>query len=276
MIVVSTNQKGGVAKTSTCLEFAYNLASKGYRVLLGDTDPQANLSKAVNGEGISYDHGTMADLLKSQEPIFDPNGEHYQGPIYQVNMGIDIIPSPPRQMLASVEVELSSVTGREFRLKDSLEVLLSRQQYDFVIIDTPPSLNVLTINALTAADKVLVPCIPEDFSVEGILQLNQTVRAVKRFCNPALEYDGILLTRVFEHTNAHKAYGSEAAKYSEGLNIYMYKTMIPSTIKVPESQGKRKPLAVAAADGTATEMYAAFTNEFLDNNNYPRKKGDID
>lgn len=268
MIVTCTNQKGGVAKTSTCLELAYNLKARGYSVLLIDVDPQANLSKVANGKGIPYDRGTMQEVLKYSESIFDKDADHYQGPVYQVNMGIDLIPSPPNQMLANIQTELNAVTGREFRLREALSVLFSRQNYDFVIIDTPPSLGVLTVNALSASDRVLIPSVPEDFSIDGLLQLNQTFQAVKKFCNPNVEYDGILLTRVLQRTNVHRAYVAETAKCSDELKIKVYRTYIPGTITVPESQGMRMPLMESAAHGTATEKYKEFCTEFLLANGY--------
>lgn len=273
-IVTVANQKGGVAKTTTCLELAYGLKRRGYHVAVCDMEPQANLTKAINRDGVKFDRGYVSDLLKSDTPVFAPNADAYQGPVYRVNEGINIIPSPPRKYLASVENEMLSMFSRESRLKDPLNILAERNHYDFIIIDTPPALGTLTFNALTAARRIIVPCQPEDFAVEGIMQLNETVRALKSKCNPELEYSGVLLTRVQDRANIHKAYSNQAKEISSALNIRLFEAVIPQAPAIPESQSRKislndnvglvAPSKRSKSNKQAALMYDKFVEEFLE------------
>lgn len=268
-VIVVINQKGGVAKTTTSLELAYNLKKLGYEVLAVDVDPSANLSNAFNGKGIPFKKQvgdkkvlcTVADLLLNPE-LIDTSADRYQGPVYQVNCGIDLVPAPPDELLAGIEPELNQQFARESNLRDGIERILERTHYDFVIIDTPPSLGVFSINALTAADELLIPCVAEDFSASGVVQLNITFKAVQKKLNRKLKYNGMLFTRI-QNTNEHKKYIEMLEGAAGMLGIPVYQTQIPATIKVPASQRKSMPLSEFNPKASAAMAYEQFTNEFL-------------
>lgn len=274
--VVSTviNQKGGVAKTTTCAEVACNLKKRGYSVLLVDMDPSANLSVAMlppdmlqqlNAQRNPYPDGTVYEAIKRPAAVIDPNGDRYQGPIYQVYGGVDIIPAPPNKMLANAEGELMGMpAGREHMLEEVLRRLISRQHYDFVFIDTPPSLGVLSINALTASDLALVPCVAEPYSVQGVMDLNDTLSVVKKYSNPALNYAGVLMTRIKARTNVHAENCAVMKACCDALGIKMFETRIHESVDVPGAQGKNMPLSDYKARAAVTQQYDQFVTEFLE------------
>lgn len=274
IVTTVINQKGGVAKTTTCAELAYNLKTRGYEVALVDMDPSANLSVAMltpemleqlNEKQNPYPDGTAYEALKQPHTAFEPAGARFQGPVYKVSGGVDMIPAPPNKMLANAEGELLGIpAGREHMLEEVLRALLARQHYDFVFIDTPPSLGVLSINALTASDLVLVPCVAEPYSVQGVMDLNDTVTVVKKYSNPGLKYAGVLMTRIKQRTRVHAENLAIMETCCKALGINMFDVRIHESVDVPGAQGRNQSLAGFKAGSAVTKQYDDFVNEFLE------------
>ena len=247
MILSVANQKGGVAKTTSTLAIASNLKKKGYKALAIDMDPQGNLSESVNANQIEVP--TIYELLK-QEVTADEA-------IQKLDF-FDIIPS--NIMLAGAEQELS-FTGKEYRLKESLENI--KTIYDYIIIDTPPSLGILTINAFTASDEVLIPTTPGIFAVNGIEQLNNTINNVKKYCNKDLKINGILITRFNPRVNINKSIKTLTEHLANHIGAKVYNTYIRNSVIIEESQANKINLFDNYKSATVTEDYNSFVKEFL-------------
>ena len=247
MILSVANQKGGVAKTTSTLAIASNLKKKGYKALAIDMDPQGNLSESVNANQIEVP--TIYELLK-QEVTADEA-------IQKLDF-FDIIPS--NIMLAGAEQELS-FTGKEYRLKESLENI--NALYDYIIIDTPPSLGILTINAFTASDEVLIPTTPGIFAVNGIEQLNNTINNVKKYCNKDLKINGILITRFNPRVNINKSIKTLTEHLANHIGAKVYNTYIRNSVIIEESQANKINLFDNYKSATVTEDYNSFVKEFL-------------
>ena len=188
-IIAVSNQTGGVGKTTTSQALTAGLAAKGYKVMGIDLDPQGNFSVACGSE--NYNVPTIYELMK-REVTAEETIQHMKG-------GYDILPS--NIMLAGAEQELSQ-TGKEHRLKEAIAPIV--EKYDYIIIDTPPSLGVLTVNAFTAASDILIPTTAGIFATTGINQLNETVKSVQRYCNPNVKIIGIIFTRFNPRANISK------------------------------------------------------------------------
>lgn len=248
MIVAVANQKGGVGKTTTAQALAAGLAERGYTVLGIDLDPQGNFSTACGAE--NYNVPTVYEVMKRAADI----GEAIQ----RMKGGYDVVPA--NIMLAGAEQELSQ-TGKEHRLKEAVSAVVGN--YDFVVIDTPPSLGVLTVNAFTCATDILIPTTAGIFATAGISQLNETVGSVQRYCNPGVKIRGILFTRFNPRANISRQIKELTEQLSEYISAPIYQTYIRSGVVVEEAQANKADIFDYAGKSTVAEDYRAFIGEFL-------------
>lgn len=247
-IIAVANQKGGVGKTTTAHALIAGLADKGYKVLGIDLDPQGNLSAACGAE--NYNVATIYELMKC---VAKP-----EETVQHMERGYDMIPS--NIMLAGAEQELSQ-TGKEHRLKEAILPIADR--YDYIIIDTPPSLGVLTVNAFTFATGILIPTNAGIFAATGIKQLNDTIRSVQKYCNPNVRVIGILLTRFSPRVNISRQIRELTEQLGEHISVPVYKTYIRSAIAIEEAQANQTDIFAYAGKATAAEDYRTFIEEFL-------------
>ena len=247
-IVTIVNQKGGVGKTTTCVSLTAALREMGQRVLLCDFDPQAN---ATSGMGVdkSLSLGIYDVLLNGIEP---------EKRIVSTRYG-DVLPSS--KGLAGAGVELVALPDREHLLKKTLEKLSPK--YDYIFIDCPPSLELLTLNGLCAADSALVPVQSEYFALEGLSDLMYTIRAVRRSLNPSLELEGVLLTMYDSRTNLALQVAEEVKRYFPGK---VYATVIPRNVRLSEAPSHGKPISAYDRTSRGSEAYTALAQEFLRKN----------
>lgn len=250
-IVAVTNQKGGVGKTTSCVNLASVLAEKGYKVLILDMDPQGNASGAVGVE-CAKDTLTMYELLLSEctakEAIHHTEFKN-----------LDIIPS--NVDLSGAEVDLVYVENREHVLKEALNPI--RQDYDFVFMDCPPSLGLLTVNALTATDSLIIPIQCEYFALVGLGQLMNTVRLIKMHLNTNLEIEGVLLTMKDSRSNLVNQVAEEIHNY---FKQKVYKTFIPRNIRLAEAPSHGQPINFYDNKSRGAQAYKELAEEFLNNN----------
>ena len=249
-VISVANQKGGVGKTTTTVNLSTLLAKKGKKVLLIDTDPQGN---ATSGLGITKElELSVYDIL-----VGDTTFEETVQDTAVKNLKI----CPSNISLAGAEVELVSMMSREQRLKVKLDEV--KDQYDYVLIDCPPSLGLVTLNAFTASDSVLIPVQCEYFALEGLGQLLNTVNLVKKHLNKSLEIEGALLTMYDARTNLSNQVVKEVKKYFENK---VYKTVIPRNVRLSEAPSYGMPISLYDARSKWAKAYDKLTKEFLKNN----------
>lgn len=244
------NQKGGVGKTTTNINLAACLALKGKKILILDIDPQGN---TTSGMGISKKglEKTMYEVLISDK--LEP-----QDAIITTNIkNLDIIPASVQ--LAGAEIELVQLEGREKRLKKSLDKIKSN--YDYIFIDCPPSLGLLTINSLTAVDSVLIPIQCEFYALEGVSQLMSTIELVKKNLNPRLEIQGVILSMFDGRTNLSIQVVEEVKKH---FKEKVYTTVIPRNIRLAEAPSYGMPITEYDPKSKGAEAYFDFAEEFLE------------
>ncbi len=251
-VLAVANQKGGVGKTTTAINLAASLALGEQRVLLIDTDPQGNLTSGVGLKGQQAPAGTIYQALTALEPIADPGAFVLETRIKSMFL------VPADRNLTGAEVELVSLPDRERRLRALIEPL--RDRFDYVFIDTPPSLGLLTLNALVAADAVLIPLTCEYFALEGLADLVATLRRVRATFNPALDIAGVLMTMHDERTNL----GQQVARDIRGFfQDRVYATVIPRNIRLGEAPSHGLPAILYDVKSRGAEAYLALAREVL-------------
>ncbi|MCL2860417.1 MAG: AAA family ATPase [Oscillospiraceae bacterium] len=249
-IISVANQKGGVGKTTTAITFGAILATKRKKVLLLDIDPQGNATSGLgvdkNLEASAYD--ALINDVKIKDIIIETNIKN-------------LMLCPSNINLAGAEVELVSLENREYRLKEKLEEI--KEEYDYIIIDCPPSLGLITLNAFTASDSVLVPVQCEYYALEGLGQLVNTINLVKNHLNPQLEIEGALLTMFDVRTRLSNQVVDEVKKY---FNDKVYKTIIPRNVRLSEAPSYGMPIIKYDSFSKGARAYEKFVKEVLKEN----------
>lgn len=243
-IIAVANQKGGVGKTTTAVSLAACLAAEGFHILLADLDPQGN---ATSGIAARTGGKTSYEVLIDHVPV-------NSAILWSGIPNLDVLPSDIR--LAAAEVELVGVTQREKQLRDALQPV--REKYDFVLIDCPPSLSLLTINALTAADSVLVPIQCEYFALEGVSALMNTVSRVQKTLNPSLELEGVVLTMFDGRTNLSLMVANEVKKHFRGK---VFLSIIPRSVRLGEAPSHGLPIGLYDPRSAGAEAYRNLARE---------------
>ncbi len=248
-VIAIANQKGGVGKTTTTVNLAASLAKAGKKVLLIDIDPQGN---STSGLGVDKRRceKTVYDCLINEEKM-----ENVSIPTEYENL--DICPS--NLDLSGAEIELISVIGRETRLKESLTT--TREEYDYILIDSPPSLGLITVNTLTAADSIIIPIQCEFYALEGVSQLVETVKRIKKALNPSLFIQGIVMTMYDARTNLSMQVVDEVKRFFPGK---VYKTIIPRNVRVSEAPGFGKPVIYYDEASKGAEAYIDLAAELME------------
>lgn len=256
-IISVANQKGGVGKTTTSVNLSTLLAKRGKKVLLIDADPQGNATS-----GVGMDKNTelsVYDLIISDEV-------ERKDTIQKTEIK-NLYICPSNINLAGAEVELVSMMSREYRMKEKLESI--KDKFDYIIIDCPPSLGLITLNSFTASDSVLIPVQCEYYALEGLGQLINTINLVKRHLNKDLEVEGALLTMYDIRTNLSNQVVKEVNKYFENK---VYKTVIPRNVKLSEAPSYGMPISIYDPRSKGAKSYDKFVKEFLKNNDNTKGK----
>ena len=247
-IIAVANQKGGVGKTTTSINLAACLADKGKKVLAVDMDPQGNLT---SGLGVDKDSAekTIYDLIIGEADIHEVINR-------EVLENLDIIPTSID--LSAAEIELIGVDDKEYILRNNIHQV--KDQYDFIIIDCPPSLSMLTINAMTTADSIIVPIQCEYYALEGLSQLIHTVELVKERLNPILEIEGVVFTMYDARTNLSL---QVVENVKENLQQNIYKTIIPRNIRLAEAPSYGMPINLYDPKSTGASAYQRLADEVM-------------
>jgi chromosome partitioning protein len=248
-IVAVANQKGGVGKTTTAINLATSIAMSGRRVLLVDVDPQGNLTSGVGSKGERATAGTVYEALLTDGPP-----EAFVLPTKIEHLWL----MPADRNLTGAEIEMVSLPEREHRLKRVLDPL--RAQYDYIFVDCPPSLGLLTLNALVAADAVLIPLHCEYFALEGLADLVGTMRRVRGALNPALDIEGVLLTMYDDRTNLGQLVARDVREFFKDK---VFNTIIPRNVRLGEAPSHGVPGVLYDAKSRGAAAYVALAKELL-------------
>lgn len=247
--ITIANQKGGVAKTTTAWHMGVGLSRKGYRVLLVDIDPQTNLGFTANVDLLNM-NGTLYDVFSGQKDV--------KSALITLNDHIDIL-------IGGIDLAAADRTftqlGREKMLYKALKPIMA--DYDYCIIDTPPTLGVMNENALTCSDMVIIPMQAEVYALQGVNQLYGFIEDIRENTNPDLEVAGILITRVNDRTNLYEVLYPQFKKVADKIQTKIYKSVIRNTIAVGEAALERSNLFDDKPNATATQDYEAFIDEFI-------------
>jgi len=247
MIIAVANQKGGVGKTTTATALASGLAFKGYKTLLVDNDPQCNATDTYRA--ITDGQATVYDLMKKDGDITEA--------IQKTKAG-DIIACDP--LLKKADNEFMDI-GRNYLLREAIEPIKSL--YDYIIIDTSPGLGVLMLNALTAADSIILPIMTGRYSLQGLSQLRESILDCQKYTNPNLTVMGVLITQSQEHTNIMKELLGSFAEIESAFNTKLFKTSIRSTVRVKEAESSRQTIFEHAPHCTAAIDYMKIIEDVI-------------
>lgn len=248
-IIVFSNQKGGVGKTTTCVNMAAYIARRGYKALVVDFDPQGNATTAL---GIDKKGITLSSYNLLIDEIFDTKEVILETPVKDLK----IIPS--NISLAGAEVELAELPKREFKLKQALSKIVD--DFDFILIDCPPSLGLLTINALTACDGVLIPIQSEFFALEGLAQLINTIKIVKKKLNPNIDIDGVIITMYDARSLTAKQISNQILQF---FGKKIFSIAIPRNVRLSEAPSYGVPIVLHDKSCAGARAYEFVTDEFL-------------
>jgi len=249
-VLAVANQKGGVGKTTTAINLGTALAAVGERVLLIDADPQGNASTGL-GVGRAERKTTLYDVLMGEATLT-------RAALKTALPGLDLLPSDPD--LSGVEMELHSAPRRSFRLRDAIEAIRVSGAYSYILIDCPPSLNLLTVNAMAAADAVFVPLQCEFFALEGLSQLMRTVELVRGSLNPSLELQGVVLTMYDKRNSLSDQVASDVRSH---FGDKVYETVIPRNVRVSEAPSFGKPVLIYDLKCAGSQAYLKLAREVV-------------
>lgn len=251
-VITIANQKGGVGKTTTALSVGAQLEAKGFKVLYVDTDKQQNLSKVLKAK----DNGKSTyNILIDKTPANEL--------IQITEAGAHIIPAS--EIIDSVEGTLASAKnsiGKEYRLKESLKTVVDK--YDYIVVDTAPSLNIVTVNALVATDKLIIVAIPDIFSIDAIKQLSDIVESIKQYTDSNIQIDGILINRYSDRANLNKMIKGAIEEIAQSIGTKVYKTAIREGIAVKEAQLSQERLTEYAPASKINTDYMSLTEEIIE------------
>lgn len=250
-IISLVNQKGGVGKTTTCVNLAAYVANAGKKTLLIDMDPQGNASSGL-GVVKNSDLKTIYNVLDGEIPVRDAISQTVLKNLFIIPATVD---------LAGAEIELVQVNNREKVLKENLDII--KDEYDFIMIDCPPSLGLLTINALSASDTVLIPIQCEFYALEGLSQLMNTVKLVKKHLNPELEIEGVVMTMKDNRSNLVQQVSEQIRKY---FGKKVFETTIPRNIRLAEAPSHGIPVFLYDSKCSGANAYKEMADEFLKKN----------
>lgn len=254
-VIAIANQKGGVGKTTTSINLSACIAEKGKKVLLIDIDPQGNATSglSINNHGEKSVYNVLVDDIKIEDAI---------KPTMIKNLHI----CPSNIDLAGAEIEMVSLVSRENRLKNAIEKM--ENKYDYVFIDCPPSLGLITLNAFTASDTVIVPIQCEYYALEGLGQLVNSIKLVKKHLNPDLEIEGVLLTMYDSRTRLSTQVAEEVGKY---FGEKVFETVIPRNIRLSEAPSHGLPISMYDPLSKGARTYKKLAKELINNNKEEKK-----